>query len=314
MKDLIYKILKESIPGPEVEKRVLSRKEVILFKYLNNHKQGAKTQDGLLKVIKSMMGVLGLSPSESKFYYEVYTANYRPDGDYENITPEEFKDYRLFKAKKTTNNSAYEYSSAKIPFKGSNLEGMWKINGYNQWYYVIESFGWYPIFLFINNQWYRVLDSYSSSTSKQISNSNPVRYNSGLNADVVVVTPIEIKSLISGKDLTDIKTSRVSNFTTNNQVKQKLIGLKKLVSSGYGENANKVSFIIDDINQVDGKVVIKIRVNKAGRMVDRKMVADPYFKDNPELLSDIEKTIKQEMIRTYPNFLTDDNTEIELIY
>jgi hypothetical protein len=55
-------------------------------------------------------------------------------------------------------------------------------------------------------------------------------------------------------------------------------------------------------------------VNKAGRIVDRKMVADSNFKDNPELLSDIGKTIKQEMIRTYPNFLTDDNTEIELVY
>ena len=49
-------------------------------------------------------------------------------------------------------------------------------------------------------------------------------------------------------------------------------------------------------------------------MVDRKMVADPNFKDNPELLSDIGKTIKQEMLTIYPNYLTDDNTEIELVY
>jgi hypothetical protein len=76
----------------------------------------------------------------------------------------------------------------------------------------------------------------------------------------------------------------------------------------------RVSFIIDDINEDGGKVKIKVKVNKAGKMVDRKMVADPNFKDNPELLSDIEKTIKQEMLRTYPNYLTDDNTEIELVY
>ena len=54
MKDLILKILKESIPGPEVEKRALTRKEVTLFKYLNKHKKDAKTQDGLLKIDRSL--------------------------------------------------------------------------------------------------------------------------------------------------------------------------------------------------------------------------------------------------------------------
>ena len=36
--------------------------------------------------------------------------------------------------------------------------------------------------------------------------------------------------------------------------------------------------------------------------------------ENPELLNDIGKTIKQEMLTIYPNYLTDDNTEIELVY
>jgi len=313
MKKLIRKILKEQLEGGEGG-NPLSRKEIILFKYLNKNRKNAGTQKELLNLVRGMMSFIGRPESDAKFYYEVYTANFRPEGDYENLDKYTFRDFKQFKQRKIPNNGAYEYTAAKIPFKGSNLEGYWDVNNKNEWYYVVVSYGWYPLFLFINNMWYRVIDSYSSSTAKQISHSNPVRYNSGLKADVMSVTPGEMKSLIAGKDVTDIKTTRVSNFTTNNQVKDKLIGLKKLVSGGWGENAHRVSFTIDDINEDGGKVKIKVKVNKAGKMVDRKMVADPNFKDNPELLNDIEKTIKQEMLRTYPNYLTDDNTEIELIY
>jgi hypothetical protein len=313
MKELIKKFLKEQLEGGEGG-NPLSRKEIILFKYLNKNRKDAGTQKELLNLVRGMMSFIGRPESDAKFYYEVYTANFRPDGDYENLDQQTFRDFRQFKQRKTPNNGAYEYTSAKIPFKGSNLEGYWDVNGKNEWYYVVVSYGWYPLFLFINNMWYKVMDNYSSSTAKQISHSNPVRYNSGLKADVMSVTPSEMKSLIAGKDVTDIKTSRVSNFTANNEVKRKLIGLKKLVSGGYGENAHKVSFTIDDISEDNGKIKIKVKVNKAGRIVDRKMVADSNFKDNPELLSDIGKTIKQEMLMTYPNYLTDDNTEIELIY
>jgi hypothetical protein len=309
MRELIKKILIEQLEGGEGG-NPLSRKEIILFKYLNKNKKSAGTQKELLNLVRGMMSFIGRPESDAKFYYEVYTANFRPEGDYENLDKYTFRDFKQFKQRKIPNNGAYEYTAAKIPFKGSNLEGYWDVNTKNEWYYVVVSYGWYPLFLFINNMWYRVIDSYSSSTAKQISHSNPVRYNSGLKADVMSVTPSEMKSLIAGKDVTDIKTNRVSNFTANNEVKRKIIGLKKLVSG----DAHKVSFTIDDISEVSGKVKIKVKVNKAGKMVDRKMVADPNFKDNPELLSDIEKTIKQEMLRTYPNYLTDDNTEIELKY
>lgn len=313
MKDFILKILKESIPGPEVEKRALTRKEVTLFKYLNQHKKEAKTKEGLMKVIKTMMGVLGLPENEYTLYYEVYSVNYRPDGDYENITPEEFRDYRLFKAKKTPNNEAYEYTSAKIPFKGSNLEGEWKVNNNNQWYYVVESYGWYPIFLFINDQWYRVLDSYSSSTRKHLSGANPVHWNSGLKANVVGVTRSEMNNLMNGRyDFEGMKSSRVPNFVKN--MKNQLVSSKKLISSGWGDDAIRVSYIITDIFEADGKIKIVVRVNKAGRMEGRKMVVNPDYQNDERLVNDIETAIKQNIIRTNPEYLTDDNVEIDVIH
>jgi len=313
MKDFILKILKESIPGPEVEKRALTRKEVTLFKYLNQHKKEAKTKEGLMKVIKTMMGVLGLPENDYKLYYEVYSANYRPDGDYENITPEEFRDYRLFKTKKTPNNEAYEYTSAKIPFKGSNLEGEWKVNNNNQWYYVVESYGWYPIFLYINDQWYRVLDSYSSSTRKHLSGANPIHWNSGLKANVVGVTRSEMSNLMNGRyDLEGMKSSRVPNFVKN--MKNQLVSSKKLISSGWGDDAVRVSYIITDIFEADGKIKIVVRVNKAGRMEGRKMVVNPDYQNDERLVNDIETAIKQNIIRTNPEYLTDVNVEIDVIH
>jgi len=309
VKELIKKFLKEQLEGGQ-EDNPLSRKEVILFKYLNKNRKNAGTQKELLNLVRGMMSFIGRPESDAKFYYEVYTANFRPDGDYENLDQQTFRDFRQFKQRKTPNNGAYEYTAAKIPFKGSNLEGYWDVNGKNEWYYVVVSYGWYPLFLFINNMWYEVMDSYSSSTAKQISHSNPVRYNSGLKDNVMSVTPSEMKSLIAGQDITNIKTSRVSNFVSG---KDKITNKSKLISGGWGNDAVRVSFMIKDVEEVNGKIKIYVQILKAGKMVDRKMIPDSNFRDNPVLLNDIMKTIKWDILKSYPNYLTDDNTEIELL-
>ena len=305
MKELIRRILREEQEGP------LTKKEIMLFKYIDKNKKETKTKPEFLKFLKSILPVLGMSPNETNFYYEVYTANFRPEGDYENLTKENFKDYRQFKQRKVTNNTAYEYATAKMPFKGSNLEGQWEVNNNNDWYYVIKSYGWYPIFLFINNQWYRTLDTYSSSTRKQMSQVNPVKFDSNLNADVMSVTKGEMERLMDGRyDIERVKTDRVSNFV---KVKDGVTNQSKLISGGWGDNAHRVNFIVKDVEDVEGKIKIFVKILKAGKMVDRKMIPDSNFKDNTELFDDIMKTIKYDILRTYPNYLTNDNTEIELV-
>ena len=252
-----------------------------------------------------------MSPNDGNFYYEVYTANFRPEGDYENLTKENFKDFRQFKQRKVTNNTAYEYASAKMPFKGSNIEGQWNVNNNNDWYYVITSYGWYPVFLFINGQWYRTLETYSSSTRKQMSQVNPIKYDSNLKSDVVSVTKGEMERLMDGRyNLERVNTDRVSNFV---KIKDKVTNQSKLISGGWGDNAHRVNFMVKDVEDVEGKIKIFVKILKAGKMVDRKMIPDSNFKDNPELYDDIMKTIKYDILRTYPNYLTNDNTEIELV-
>ena len=306
MEKLIRRILKEEQEAP-----VLNKKEIVMFKYINDNKQKAGTKSEMVKFIREMLSYFGMPSNEATMYYEIYTANFRPDGDYQNLTKENFKDYRQFKQRKVTNNTAYEYASAKMPFKGSNVEGKWNINNNNDWYYVIISWGWYPVFLFINKQWYRTLDTYSPSTRKQMSQVNPVSFDSNLKSDVISVTKDEMENLMRGSyNLEKINSDRVSNFVRG---KDNVIGTKKLVS-GYGANAHRVSFTITDIDEVDGKVKIFVKILKAGRMVDRKMVADTDYQDNHQLVSEIEKTIKQEIIRLHPKYLTDGNTEIEIIH
>lgn len=295
------------------DKKALSKVEILLFKNLNKFKKDAKTKTELLNLISKFLRIFGINQSLRNFYYETYTANFRPDGDYENLTPENFKDYKQFKQLKTPNNTAYEYSASKIPFKGSNLEGVWDVNSNNQWYYVVKSYGWYPIFLFINDQWYRVMDSYSSSTAKQMSGANPTHWNSGLKANVVGVTRDEMSNLISGRyDLEGMKSARVPNFIKN--MKSQLVSSKKLISSGWGENAVRVSYTITDIFETDGKIKIVVRVNKAGRKEGGKMVPNPDYQNDERFVNDIETAIKQNIINSNSKYLTDDNVDISIIH
>jgi hypothetical protein len=306
MKELIKRILKE-----QQEEPVLSKKEILLFKFINDNKQKSGTKSEIIQLIKEMLGYFGFSQSDATMYYEIYTANFRPNGDYQNLTKENFKDYREFKQRKVTNNTAYDYATAKMPFKASNIEGQWNVNSNNDWYYVIESYGWYPVFLFINDQWYRTLDTYSSSTRKQMSQVDPLKYDSNLRANVMGVTKGEMERLIDGRyDVNRVKSDRVTSFVIH---KGNKLNQSKLISGGYGDNAHRVNFMIKDIEDVDGKIKISVEILKAGKMIGRKMIPDSNFKDDPQLLNDIMNTIKQDLLRTYPSHLTNDNTEIELL-
>jgi hypothetical protein len=316
MKNLIKKILREQTEG--TEDRPLSEKEIRLFKYLNKHKHENPTKDKLLALIKTMMPMIGREPNDARFYYEVYTANYRPEGDYENLDGSNFVDYRGFKQRRTPNNDAYTYTSGKIPFKGSNLEGYWDVNNKNQWYYVVESYGWYPIYLFINNQWYRVSNSYSSSTAKQLSNANPRRggYDNNLKNEVINVTPQEMKSLINGKPLDEVKTDRVTQFV--NVIGKDLNKTRpsRLISMGWGNDKKKVKFTIQKVEKKGGKVHLTILIDKAGTVEGtNKMVVNPegYVVPSP-FSEDIEKGIEQRLLSDYSIYLNGDNTKFKFIH
>jgi hypothetical protein len=49
-------------------------------------------------------------------------------------------------------------------------------------------------------------------------------------------------------------------------------------------------------------------------MEGRKMVENPDYQNDERLVNDIETAIKQNIIRTNPEYLTDDNVEINVIH
>lgn len=312
MKDLIIKLLREQLEG--TGDNPLSEKEIRMFKYANKFKKNLKTQKEFLDLFRTLMSMVGKPESDSRFYYEVYTANYRPEGDYENLNKENFVHYRDFKQKKTPNNNAYQYSSAKLPFKGSNLEGKWEINDNNAWYYVVTSYNWYPIYLFINNQWYRTSNSYSSSTSKHLSHSNPERrqtYDENIKDEVISVTPKEINSLMSGESYEDVTSKRPNIFM--NQLGDELNKTKpsKLLTIGWGDDRKKVKFKIENVRVENNKIIFNINIEKAGTVEGtNKMVVNPEGYVYPSPFSqDLEDGISKKIIWDYSDFLNKKNTE-----
>ncbi len=294
-----YRILMEQdTDGP------LSSVEIKLFKYLNSKK---KKGVNILDLIKTMLPFFNIPKSEANYYLKLYSANYRPDGDYENITTNNFVDIRDVKPTKTSNQTAYEFTSGKIPFKGSNLNGYWDNNTNGDKYYVVKSYDWYPIFLFIHNQWFQVLDNYSSSTSKHISHSNPIRYNSGLGEKVRMATPNELKMLIRGKSPDDIFNERVPNFV--NKVNNGEIKFKNVPTLRTIWGTGRVKYTVTDVKEENGKIVIDVKINKAGQLVDRKMVEKPELYDDEQFMSNIKNGVESEILQTQNRYLTRKNTE-----
>ncbi len=121
MDNLIKKILLE-----ELGKSALNKMEINMFKHLNSNKKNLSTKAKMIDFIKTMMPIFSRPEGDALYYYELYTANYRPEGDYENITSDNIVNFTNFKQKKISNINGYTYVAAKIPFKGSNVEGYYR--------------------------------------------------------------------------------------------------------------------------------------------------------------------------------------------
>ena len=189
MKDLIKKILNE-----ELTQR-LSPEVILLFKLLQSKKTELKTKKNIIEFLEKRMRMIGKDPKEAQRYYYLYTLNYRANGDYESISPEDFVNEKNFPAPKVTNVTAGKYAYAKMPFEGSNVRGYWEKdrNGVEQ--YVIKSYGWYPILVFKHGKWYSVSERYSNSTSKQYNNVT----RDGI-YDTTILRSKDLKNLVFGYD------------------------------------------------------------------------------------------------------------------
>jgi hypothetical protein len=295
MDQLIKRIIKE-----ETQEKAFNVMEIKLFKFINKFKKELGTQSKLVEFLRNSLRTFNIPEDKATNYYLIYTLNYRPNGDYENVTKSEFKDPKIYaKQSKIVNSNAGGFTKDKIPFKGSNLEGIWELESDNEWVYIVKSYAWYPIFAFKYGKWFEVDKSYSSSTSKQMRHSNPVRYNSNIQEEVIVVSPSEMNNIIRGSiSVEDLIQNKESLFLT--KVKQQ-IKLKKplFFVSGWYDNKAKVTFIITQVSVKKNIPSVTVKVTDVNKMDDRKVIKDDgsFFRGEMEGIT--EDTIREDVGRSF---------------
>ena len=183
-----------------------------LFKLLDEEKKKNRTRASLLEAIKNFAPYMGIPKGFEQYILELYVLNFRKDGDYSNLTKENFVDPRKQSGKVVSNSKAKLYTIAQLPFRGSNLQGFWSEDPKGTPYYKVVSYDWYPIYIFKDDKWYEITNTYSSSTSKQISNSNPVSWGDDTFDNVYTLTADEMKLLERGYSHEDIMKNKVKKL------------------------------------------------------------------------------------------------------
>jgi hypothetical protein len=304
MKDIILKIIMEEVEN----QNPLTPIEVKLFKELNKGTNKLESDKKILEKLDTILAYLSIPKKTAKYYLALYKANYRPEGDYQNLTSDEFFGLRHLPPTRTTNVESDTYSTAKLPFKGSNLYGKWEKDSKGVEYYVIVSYNWYPIYLFKEDKWYKIYHPYSTSTSKQMSNVNPIEYDSSIGTDVIFVTKDEMGALRYNATYEDIMSKKPKELLKR---KEDFLS-KRATSVGGGRWGNyiKVKFKITDIREEGDKAVIDVTVIDAGPTEgdgSRKMIPTKgkYLTGEiPDITKEkVEKTIKNKILLNFKQFL-----------
>jgi len=234
-----------------------------LFEVLDEEKKKKKKRAEILQVIEGMTPYMNIPAEYSLYLLEAYLLNYRKDGDYSGLTKENFVDPRKMKGKTTSNPKAYLYAVAQMPFKGSNLEGYWSKDGKGKPYYKVVSYGWYPVYLFKDDKWYEVTGRYSSSTSRQMRNANPVEWDENLEEDVFLVSQEEMRMLERGSTHEDVMQHKLEMLKKQ---EPELTKRKKTAKSyrWHGEfdlaNAN-IKYKIKSIDIEGDKAIVTIDIH-----------------------------------------------------
>lgn len=290
----------------QIEETGLNRSIIKLFKILNTEKKNLKTRANILEFLTKAMKLIGLNPDLALYYLELYVLNYRKDGNYESISKNEIIDPKSQKGKTISNTKAWMYTMSQMPFKGSNLSSYWKNDSKGVPVYVVLSYGWYPIFVYKKGIWYQIVDSYSSSTGRQINNSNPNHwkaYNKNVESDVYFMNKEELRKLINYADHDEIMREKLERF----KEKGKESSTQKLKNvSRYYPNI-KIKFKIKSIEEKDGKAVVNVDVLDVLRKEGRKGVetSDNYTKGEIDGVTkeSVENTIVSELGNKFREFV-----------
>lgn len=239
--------------------RAFSNWEIALFKSLNKRKGKLQTKKDYQNYISSFLEVSGMSPKEALYYYYVYTINYRPDGNYEDIKKGEQQiPGEGIKPARTSNYNMRDFAQNKIPFKGNNVEGFWERDSKGEPQYVITSYNWYPIFIFKAGKWYKASESYSKSTGKQMGQT-------GVYHGSNYLSPRAMKELRTGRDIEDIRDEqkKLVSSELSKILKDKPYNFVTVYLHGGPNNPSgsyRIKFATNFVDQQDEKFVIDLDV------------------------------------------------------
>jgi hypothetical protein len=109
-------------------------------------------------------------------------------------------------------------------------------------------------------RWFEIDNKYSSSTSKQMSQSSPRRYNSSIGKTMIIVSRNEMKDLLNGNQSVDkVITNKNEKFVATiekelNEFKQVRLGWDPRVRVSF----NFISVDIEDGHPVIGVDIVKV--------------------------------------------------------
>jgi hypothetical protein len=282
MKDIELHSIIKRVLLEEVDDNAFTKREVIFFKFINEYREAANpSSQQINKFIQSNMPSFGFKPEDFSELLNKYTQNYREDGRYEDTKISELKQYHNLKSKKVTNTNASERVSELLPFKGSNLEGRWEQDGKGNWAYVVISYGWYPIYIYKYKKWFEASNTYSSSTSKQMRNTRPTRWNSKIGKEMLICDRNEMEEIRRGVIKPDqLVVNKNNKFTESID---KLIDSRTLQTIRVGWFPRlRISFYYTGVRFNEKMPEVTINVVKVDKMVNNKIdrEAGDFFTDN----------------------------------
>jgi hypothetical protein len=278
---------------------------VRLFKLFNEYKKTAKTKKELLNIIMEYLPMFGISKVYAIYMLELYLLNYREDGDYSGLNKDNFIDPRNKSGKKTANYQAGDYTKAQLPFQGSNLEGRWTKDRNGVKYYVVKSYGWYPVYIYKEGKWYENFDRYSNSTSKQMYKSQPYTYNNDIDTKVYLMSKNEMELLERGFSHEDVMKKKKESFR-DVKPSPKISTTKSETWRGGIPSLN-IKFKISSIEDLGDKNAVNVDIYDVLKTENGKQIPTPenYLKGElgnvtPEK---VEKEVERKLRQNFREYL-----------
>jgi hypothetical protein len=288
------------------EYEIASDKVIVrLFKLFNEYKKKSKTKKELLNTIMEYLPLFGISKVYAIYMLELYLLNYREDGDYSGLNKNNFIDPRNKSGKKTANYQAGDYTKAQLPFQGSNLEGRWTKDRNGVKYYVVKSYGWYPVYIYKEGKWYENFDRYSNSTSKQMLRSRPYTYNNEIDTNVYLMSKKEMEMLESGYSHEDVMKKKKESLK-DFQPSPRITTAKSETWRGDIPSLN-IKFKISSIEDLGDKNAVNVDIYDVFKTENYKQIPTPenYLKGEiPNVTPEkIEKEVERKLRQNFSQYL-----------